>query len=154
MRKRLKIFMGVLLVACGITACWDSTKNSTSMQAVRTDEDRTVVLKAEAEEDRIVSLHQTVTVDINGYDEAGKQEIRMNLSEVENLCSDLAGVEYSVDEHEGVTTEEITVDLKRADLSELVDNGVVDLGTSVNPDYISLKETVENLENDGWDVTQ
>lgn len=154
MNRRLKIFMSVLLIACGITACWDSSRNSTSIQAEKEDENRTVVLEAQAEEDRIVSLHQTVRVDMSEYDEAGRQEIHERISEVETLCSDMSGVEYSFSESNGVMREEITVDLKEADLQELVDNDVIDLAGDEIPDFISLEETVEKLENAGWNVAQ
>ena len=85
------------------------------------------------------------------YSSLGVSEEEMaSVAETYKAAYDITGVEYSYEISGDMLTENITIDFTAADFSELMDAELITAdGEEVS--YISLEQTLESLENSGFE---
>lgn len=98
----------------------------------------------------MTSIHQTTVLMIDGYTQEQIMEIHENLLEAEQKYDGKEGVVYSVEHADDMITQTIDVDLNTADLSQLIEDGILQVEGIMKPDMLSLSETAEILSKNGW----
>ena len=72
-------------------------------------------------------------------------------AEAYKAAYDITGVEYSYENDGSTLFENITIDFTKTDFSELIDAGLITSDSGEEVTYISLEQTLEALENSGFE---
>ncbi|MGM9941846.1 MAG: DUF1307 domain-containing protein [Bulleidia sp.] len=140
----------VLLCALLLCGCTEKQIRETTSVFTKQDENRTVTLEIQAQDDRMTAIHQTTVILMDGYTKEQVIEIHDRLYEAEQKYEALEGVGYSVEHTDDMITQVIDVDLDTADLSGMIEDGIVTIEGTMKPDVLSLSETARILSENGW----
>lgn len=113
-----------------------------------------IEMHADAEGDKITTLTEITTVDTSQYTDEEKQQMDTIVSKAKEDTASVDGVEYSIDEKDGIYTETVKMDLKNH-LKDITDADVLQLVAVSDGDeveYLSLSSARESLKEDGWTV--
>lgn len=138
------------MLLCALLLCGCTGNRINEATFTKQDENRTVTLEIQAQDDQMTSIHQTTVLMIDGYTQEQIMEIHENLLEAEQKYDGKEGVVYSVEHADDMITQTIDVDLNTADLSQLIEDGILQVEGIMKPDMLSLSETAEILSKNGW----
>ena len=151
MKKIIKMMITVLslclLVACGSASSDElkTVKLAGEANGVYTE----VVLEAQG--DKVLKQTQISSLSIEGYDDATIETFKETLKQVEALYEDFDFATYSYEIKEDTIIETITMDLStKENIKAVADAQLLDIetdGEGEEAEYISLKETVKNMED-------
>ena len=147
-KKFIKIMFTVLslclLVACG-SASSDELKTVKLVgeaNGVYTE----VVLEAQG--DKVLKQSQTSSLSIEGYDDATIESFEKALKDVLAVYEEFDFATYSYEIKDDSIIETITIDLStKENIKTVIETKLIDVeADGEDIDYISLKETVKNME--------
>ncbi len=154
--KRMKRIMSVVLAVCvmfALTACGVGQKEKKDA-AVCTIEQNGVTVKMsfDVKGDIITKIKQSSTVSTEGYTEEQVAALKEAIEQAEATYKEIEGAEYSIEETDTEITEKISFSVEGDTLKEVVDKGL--LPVQGEAEKLSLKKTMEALEDAGWTVEQ
>lgn len=104
----------------------------------------------EATGDKVHTIKQTTSMDCTGMTEDQFAIINESIEQYKAIYAQINGVEYDVQIADNTMKETINIDVSNKEtIATLVDQGLLPID---NPDAasISLKQTVDNLTEQGW----
>lgn len=178
MKRKYVAIACICVVTAALAACGSSDNKETSAEVSKAgsgtadasdadvtnealvcsiEEDGTKIeMYADAEGDKITSLTEITTVDTSQYTDEEKQQMDTVISDAKENTAGVDGVEYSIDEKDGIYTETVKMDLKDH-LKDITDAGVLQLEAVSDGDeieYLSLSSVKESLKEAGWTVEE
>ncbi|GGP12232.1 DUF1307 domain-containing protein [Oceanobacillus neutriphilus] len=150
---RITGLLFLMIVTLGLAAC--GSEETVTLKGEQMGMNMEVTL--DAKDDEIT--HQTVkmempysTVGVESKEEAEKmdEEIRAQFEPFE----DVEGIEFEIKYGEDELTQTISVDLTTVDMEELNSIPGASLPAMEDDEYISLEETVKELEDAGLEVVE
>lgn len=152
MKKKIAGIVSVVLLALGVAACGPKVTKE-AMKCTLEQEGVSTVMYADAEGDKITQLTQVTTIDLSGMPDENKEYIDSVIDATKEQVSGINGVDYNIDEKDGVYTETFVMNVKD-NLDEIVDSGIVPIETEGDQDveYLSVDGTKQALEAAGWTV--
>lgn len=171
MKRRFALAACLCAAAISMTACGASNENTAASTAKETsgdqvtndalvcsiDQDGTKIeMHADAQDDRITSITQITTVDTSQYTDEEKKKMDAIVSDAKKNMGKIDGVEYSLNEADGIYTETIKMDtkdhLKEIVAAELLQVKAVNSGEEV--EYLSLSSIRDSIKEAGWTIEQ
>ena len=147
-KKFIKIVFTVLslclLVACG-SASSDELK---TVKLVGEANGVYIEVVLEAQGDKVLKQSQTSSLSIEGYDDATIESFEKALKEVLAVYEEFDFATYSYEIKDDSIIETITIDLStKENIETVIETKLIDVeADGEDIDYISLKETVKNME--------
>ena len=142
-----KIF--ILLAVCCLFGCQGSDNKVTETKVCSAEVNGVKITNTlEADGDTI--LYQTIENELD-YKAQGLTEDEINeVAENYKNLYDVTGVTYTYEVKDQIITENIRIDYETADFKDLLEVNLIS-SDSENVSYVSLKETLEALENYGFE---
>lgn len=154
--KKMKRIMSSVLAVCvifSLTACGIGQKEKKDA-AVCTIEQNGVAMEMtfDVKGDTITKIKQSSTIGTEGYTEEQIALVKEAIAQAEATYKEIEGAEYSIEETDTEITEKISFSVEGDTLKEVVDKGL--LPVQGEAERLSLKKTMEALEDAGWTVEQ
>ena len=149
MNRKLKMILIVLMIACAFTACWDAQQNRKTYKGEKTEDNSTITLEMSAVSDQLVQIVQTTTVLLDDYDEQALKQIDQNMADTKATYGGKDGLIYTYEYVDDSVIETITIDLQKADLSILQEDGILCFDGK-NTDSVSVSSSMEYLKALGF----
>lgn len=142
----MKKILGIMMVALLLTGC--GGEETTTVCKGNIDELTEIAVTLEAKGDKAQKMSGTYTYNFAQYVEAGAT-IDECLELIKSMNFDFNSVDglkgnYKADGNNVIL--DIEIDYEKADIDDLIKAGLVESTGDKKPTFISLKETVTNLE--------
>ena len=151
--KRMKRMFGLILASLMVLSMIGCSGKEQSTTLIYEESGVTMEYKMDAKGDIVHTITQTTTLDCSDFSEEDIAAFQALIDQTSVSYAEYEGVTYESDFENSILKEVITIDASDSDtLTGLSEAGLLPLeGDSTK---ISLKKTIEALENQGWSVQE
>lgn len=149
LKKALCLGLAGIMALC-LVACGGEEK---SVTMISEQDGVKVEYTMDAKGDVVHTITQVSTIDCSAFTDEDLELIKASAEECSKVYGEYEGVEYSYSTEEGYMHETIVIDVSDMDMcKELAEQGMLPI--EGNAKFISLKLTIESMEEQGFVVQE
>lgn len=156
MFKRVSAIVLSLMMVAALAGCGSQKEEKAVLRCKQEQQGYAVEMVFDAKGDRATRLTQIGTLDLTDLPEEAVAAVDDSLKQMEDTYKEMKGVEYSYKKEDKKITETIVIDLSEETIKAMSESGLLPVESNSDKavKVISIKQSRESLEKNGWTIEE